>query len=147
VKEDLRVMKLFHPIAGRAKETIWDPADRRLDHVRSFWAPGMTARARIGNDGHDRLEDRDGGRESKSAFASLFGASRARMLLALSEPRTTAELASRFALAPSTVSGHLHALHRAGVVERARRGRYVFYRLNARGRALVALVAERDRAP
>ncbi|MER7766757.1 winged helix-turn-helix domain-containing protein [Kitasatospora sp. NPDC096140] len=65
----------------------------------------------------------------------LIGATRARILAELSEPRSTAELAQRLYLAPATVSYHLQILHRAGLVTRERRSRRVLYqRLGVRPR-------------
>jgi DNA-binding transcriptional ArsR family regulator len=41
------------------------------------------------------------------------------------------ELVQVLGLAPSTVSTHMTELHRAGLVEREKRGRWLFYRLAA----------------
>ena len=38
-------------------------------------------------------------------------------------------------LAPSTVSKHLDILHRAGLIESRKEGRWIYYRLAGRGRA------------
>ncbi|MEU4116529.1 winged helix-turn-helix domain-containing protein [Kitasatospora sp. NPDC028055] len=58
---------------------------------------------------------------------SLLGTSRTALLTHLSQARTTTELADRTGLSPSTVSYHLQALHRGGLVRRTRRSRHVYY--------------------
>lgn len=42
------------------------------------------------------------------------------------------QLVEFFALAPSTVSKHANILHAAGLIERRKQGRWVFYRLATR---------------
>jgi DNA-binding transcriptional ArsR family regulator len=78
------------------------------------------------------------------SLSVLFGASRARVLFAVRDPRTTAELASELRLAPSTVSGHLQSLRSAGVLTRVRHGRRVYYQLNAVGQKLLDVVGSRS---
>jgi DNA-binding MarR family transcriptional regulator len=72
----------------------------------------------------------------------LLGHGRAAVLRAIAHPATTTELAARLGYAPSTVSAHLDVLARAGLVERHRVRRRVFYALNDAGSSLVALLAE-----
>jgi DNA-binding transcriptional ArsR family regulator len=72
----------------------------------------------------------------------LLGSGRATVLRALQQPATTTELAARLSYAPSTVSAHLDVLARAGLVDRHRVRRSVFYGLNETGRALVALLGD-----
>ncbi|MFD8706443.1 winged helix-turn-helix domain-containing protein [Kitasatospora sp. NPDC059648] len=60
-------------------------------------------------------------------LGELIGGSRASILADLTEPRSTAELADRLGLSPSTVSYHLQILHRTGLVRRTRRSRQVLY--------------------
>jgi DNA-binding transcriptional ArsR family regulator len=72
----------------------------------------------------------------------LLGHGRATVLRALERPATTTELARRLSYAPSTVSGHLDVLARAGLVDRHRVRRSVFYGLNQTGASLVALLAD-----
>jgi DNA-binding transcriptional ArsR family regulator len=72
----------------------------------------------------------------------LLGAGRATVLRALEQPATTTELALRLSYAPSTVSAHLDVLARAGLVDRHRVRRSVFYALNETGRSLVALLGD-----
>jgi DNA-binding MarR family transcriptional regulator len=72
----------------------------------------------------------------------LLGQGRAAVLRALAVPATTTELAARMHYAPSTVSAHLDVLVRAGLVERHRVRRRVFYGLNDTGASLLALLAD-----
>ncbi|MCP3820268.1 helix-turn-helix domain-containing protein [Streptomyces sp. A3M-1-3] len=71
----------------------------------------------------------------------LLGRGRAAVLRQLGGPLTTAGLADRLSLAPSTVSEHLSVLAEAGVVTRHRVGRSVYYQLTDTGRSLLALLA------
>lgn len=61
-------------------------------------------------------------------IAAVVGTARAALLADLETARSTAELAARAGYAPGTVSYHLTALHRAGLVSKVRDGRYVLYR-------------------
>jgi DNA-binding transcriptional ArsR family regulator len=72
----------------------------------------------------------------------LLGPGRATVLRALEQPATTTELALRLSYAPSTVSAHLDVLSRAGLIDRHRVRRSVFYGLNETGRSLVALLGD-----
>ncbi len=72
----------------------------------------------------------------------LLGPGRATVLRALEQPASTTELARRLSYAPSTVSAHLDVLLRAGLVDRHRVRRSVFYGLNQTGRSLVALLGD-----
>jgi DNA-binding transcriptional ArsR family regulator len=80
--------------------------------------------------------------EADGRLDLLLGAGRATVLRALEQPATTTELARRLSYAPSTVSAHLDVLSRAGLVDRHRVRRSVFYGLNATGRSLVALLGD-----
>ena len=71
----------------------------------------------------------------------MLGRGRAAVLRELGGPLTTAGLADRLGLAPSTVSEHLSVLSEAGVVTRHRVGRSVYYQLTDMGRSLLALLA------
>jgi DNA-binding transcriptional ArsR family regulator len=73
-------------------------------------------------------------------LTALLGRGRAAVLSGLAEPSTTAGLATRLGLAPSTVSEHLAGLLAAGVVHRRRVGRRVLYELEPAGVALVSLL-------
>ncbi|MFE0380525.1 ArsR/SmtB family transcription factor [Streptomyces inhibens] len=59
------------------------------------------------------------------------------MLLHLTEPRSTTDLARHLALSPGTVSQHLGVLNRAGLVTRARYGHTVLYLRSQLGDQLV----------
>jgi DNA-binding transcriptional ArsR family regulator len=60
-------------------------------------------------------------------IAPVVGAARAALLADLETARSTAELATRIGYAPGTISYHLGALHRAGLVSKVRDGRFVLY--------------------
>lgn len=78
-----------------------------------------------------------GGRTTAPApLARLLGRTRGLLLADLAEPATTAALAARHGLAPSTVSAHLSALEGAGLLARRRAGHEVRYRHTPLGRAL-----------
>jgi DNA-binding transcriptional ArsR family regulator len=70
------------------------------------------------------------------ALEQLVGATRARVLTLLGEPRTTTELSRRGGWSEATTSYHLGVLLRARLVSRTRRGRAVLYRRTALGEAL-----------
>lgn len=72
-------------------------------------------------------------------LTALLGASRARVLQGVRTPQTTTALSSMLQLSPATVSQHLHALHAAGVLERARVGRRVYYLANSLGQEALAV--------
>jgi DNA-binding transcriptional ArsR family regulator len=76
-----------------------------------------------------------GGR-APAPLARLLGRTRALILAGLAEPASTAVLAARHGLAPSTVSAHLSALEGAGLLVRRRHGHEVGYRCTPLGRAL-----------
>jgi DNA-binding transcriptional ArsR family regulator len=61
------------------------------------------------------------------ALARLLGRTRAALLESLTEPASTDTLARRHGLAPSTVSGHLTALHNARLITRRRHRHTVIY--------------------
>ncbi|WP_410567763.1 DUF5937 family protein [Amycolatopsis sp. cmx-4-61] len=70
-------------------------------------------------------------------LAPVVGAARAALLADLETPRSTAELAARTGYSAGTVSYHLGALHRAGLLGKVRDGRYVLYQRTARAVALL----------
>ncbi|WP_326951102.1 helix-turn-helix domain-containing protein [Amycolatopsis sp. NBC_01307] len=68
------------------------------------------------------------GRDRKPAtIARVVGVARAALLADLETARSTAELATQIGYTPGTVSYHLSALHRAGLVSKVRDGRFVLY--------------------
>lgn len=71
----------------------------------------------------------------------LMGATRARLLRDLLQPRSTSELSARHGLAPATVSYHLGVLRGAGLVLRARERRVVLYRCSEQARSLLGATA------
>ena len=70
-------------------------------------------------------------------LGALFGSSRSRMLALLTTPQTTLALSYRLGVTPGAVSLQIRRLTQAGVLNRSRVGRYVFYELNDQGRALL----------
>jgi DNA-binding transcriptional ArsR family regulator len=70
-------------------------------------------------------------------IAPVVGTARAALLADLEPARSTTELAARTGYSPGTVSYHLSALHRAGLVSKIRDGRYVLYRRTAQAGTLL----------
>jgi DNA-binding transcriptional ArsR family regulator len=79
-----------------------------------------------------------GHRHRSGGLADVVGGVRATLLTDLGVDRPTLDLAGRHAMSPSTVSYHLAALHRAGLVSRRRAGRYVLYRRTRRADLLIS---------
>ena len=77
-------------------------------------------------------------------LVTLLGRRRAQVLRALTTSATTSGLAAVLGIPPSTVSEHLSALHAAGVVQRRRAGRQVFYGLEPTGHTLLAMFSPDD---
>jgi DNA-binding transcriptional ArsR family regulator len=73
---------------------------------------------------------------------SLLGRGRTAVLSALRTPSTNRELAQLLRVSESTVSHHLHALARAGLAERQRRGRGVLYSLTPLGHELASSIGD-----
>ncbi|KJY31592.1 winged helix-turn-helix domain-containing protein, partial [Streptomyces sp. NRRL S-495] len=71
-----------------------------------------------------------------AALVGLVGAARARLLVLLTSPATTTDLAHRLGVTPGAVSRHLGALTAAGLLDRTRHGRRVLYRRSSLGDAL-----------
>jgi DNA-binding transcriptional ArsR family regulator len=94
-----------------------------------------------GSDSQSRDPRIEGADVPSKALVALLGVARARVLARLETPQTTAELAAGLGLAPATASSHLVALWRAGVVDRTRVGRRVYYALNVRSQALLRALA------
>jgi DNA-binding transcriptional ArsR family regulator len=74
-----------------------------------------------------------------SALGRLLGPARSRVLVSLSRPKTTREVAADLGLAASTTSEHLRVLADAGVAARTRIGRRVYYRQTVVGQRLVSM--------
>lgn len=72
------------------------------------------------------------------ALAEVLGRTRAVMLSQLDLPMSTTQLATALALSAPTVSAHLHALQRAGIVGSRRDGRSVRYARTRLGDDLLA---------
>lgn len=70
-------------------------------------------------------------------LGAVIGDARAQLLAELEEARSTTDLARRLGYTPGTISYHLSAMHRAGLVTKTRDGRFVLYRRTSRARALL----------
>lgn len=146
------------PASRTARSPSWPPAVRPGSGIRRGAAPPWPSTRRPARSG--RLEqsgrlvrpaddaaraglaaaaDGDAGaRAPGGALVRLLGAPRAKLLMLLSEPASTTELASRLGVTPGAVSQHLRVLSEAGLTARARHGRLVLYSRSALGGALVA---------
>jgi DNA-binding transcriptional ArsR family regulator len=81
----------------------------------------------------------DGRLPGSDALASVIGPARARIMELLVRPTSTTEIANALAITPGGASQQLALLHNAGLVERSRERRHVYYRLSRRGGQLLAL--------
>jgi DNA-binding transcriptional ArsR family regulator len=72
------------------------------------------------------------------ALAEVLGRTRSNLLSQLDLPMTTTQLATALTLSAATLSAHLHALRRAGIVNSRREGRAVLYARTALGDHLLA---------
>jgi DNA-binding transcriptional ArsR family regulator len=77
-----------------------------------------------------------------TALEAALSTGRASVLKGLIVPRTTTELARQLSLAPGAVSAHLSRLKAAGLVERHRSGKRVYYRLSFAGESLLEIFGE-----
>jgi DNA-binding transcriptional ArsR family regulator len=77
-----------------------------------------------------------------SALEAALSPGRASVLKGCLTPRTTTDLARELGLSPAAVSAHLSRLKVAGLVERHRSGRKVFYRLGDAGESLLEIFGE-----
>jgi DNA-binding transcriptional ArsR family regulator len=73
---------------------------------------------------------------TSAALEELLGRTRSRLLTMLEHPASTTEPATTLGVTPGAVSRHLTALHRAGLLNRARTGRSVLYVRSPLGDAL-----------
>lgn len=78
------------------------------------------------------------------ALQAVLGRTRSILLADLAEPSTTATLARRHQLAPSTGSEHLAALQSAGLLSSRRSGRSIYYELTASATPSPAKLAPRS---
>jgi DNA-binding transcriptional ArsR family regulator len=77
-----------------------------------------------------------------AALARLIGRTRAKLLLTLAEPASTATLARRYGLSPGTVSEHLTAMRDAGLLSASRIRHQVLYERTPLGIALITTTAD-----
>ncbi|MFC0105654.1 winged helix-turn-helix domain-containing protein [Kibdelosporangium aridum] len=70
-------------------------------------------------------------------LGAVLGDTRALLLAELHEARSTTELAKRLGYTAGTISYHLGAMHRVGLVTKVRDRRYVLYKRTPRAHALV----------
>ncbi|TCO64912.1 ArsR/SmtB family transcription factor [Actinocrispum wychmicini] len=75
---------------------------------------------------------------ARDALAGVVGRTKARLLRTLASPASTTALATRFGVAPSTISEHLTALVAAGLLTSRRVGRSVQYRRSSLGDEIVS---------
>ena len=105
----------------------WDPQDRSR-HVLIYPArrdPGQAF-------GHGMSPH-----PGEDPLALLIGTTRAAVLRALRQPRTTTELARHIGISPSSASGHAATLRAAGLATSERHGQAVVHRLSELGMALL----------
>ena len=101
--------------------------------VRPPWRPTIAYTSR----GVAQVWGDDEHRTSNGAY-QLLGRTCAKIIAKLKSPQTTIETATAFRLSRAAASEQITRLWRAGVLERTRIGRRVFYALNPKGRALLA---------
>jgi DNA-binding transcriptional ArsR family regulator len=84
----------------------------------------------------------------KQPLAALLGRTRALLLMELSTPASTTQLARSLGLAPGAVGDHLTVLRKAGLLDRARVGPSVLYRRTPLGDALATgALQQHDQRP
>jgi len=101
--------------------------------VRPPWRPTIAYTSR----GVAQVWSDEGHRTSNGAH-QLLGRTCARIITVLKSPQTTIETATALRLSSPAASEQITKLWRAGILERTRIGRRVFYALNPKGRALLA---------
>jgi len=74
--------------------------------------------------------------DAAAALIGVLGATRAQLLTDLDEPDDTTSLATRYGMAPSSLSRHLQALRAAGLLTARRQQRRVLYQRTPLGAAL-----------
>ncbi|MDX8030432.1 helix-turn-helix domain-containing protein [Lentzea sp. BCCO 10_0856] len=70
-------------------------------------------------------------------LGAVIGDARALLLAELEQARSTTDLARRLGYTPGTISYHLSAMHRVGLVTKHRDGRYVLYKRTPQSCALL----------
>ena len=78
-----------------------------------------------------------GGAQDAPGLDPVLGRSRVAILANLDAPSSTTRLARRLRLSNGTVSEHLTAMQRAGLLQSSRRGREVLYERTDLGHALI----------
>jgi len=99
--------------------------------VRPPWQPTITYTSR----GVAELWS-DTAQATPEGLQRLVGHSCAQIMSRLQMPQTTMEMATALKLSPAAASEQITTLWRAGILERTRIGRRVFYSLNERGRTI-----------
>lgn len=82
--------------------------------------------------------------DAAAALGELIGQTRAALLLRLQAPMTTGEVARRAGLTAGAASQHLTALAAAGLLQRTRVGRRVYYQRSGRGERVLAALHSED---
>lgn len=77
------------------------------------------------------------GQAGADHLAALLGPTRAAVLRALAEPRSTAELAGAVEISPASASEHAKVLREANLIDTRRQGRSVRHSLTPMGRSIV----------
>jgi DNA-binding transcriptional ArsR family regulator len=80
--------------------------------------------------------------DAAGALGELIGQTRASLLLRMLAPMTTGEVARRAGLTAGAASQHLTALAGAGMLQRTRVGRRVYYQRSARAERVLAALRE-----
>lgn len=101
--------------------------------VRPPWRPTIAYTSR----GVAQVWSDDENKTAGGAY-QLLGRTCAKIIAKLKSPQTTIETATALRLSTAAASEQITRLWRAGILERTRIGRRVFYALNPKGRALLA---------
>ncbi|WP_406335568.1 winged helix-turn-helix domain-containing protein [Streptomyces zaomyceticus] len=88
-----------------------------------------------------------GARGGAGGLSAALGRTRTEVLLALTEPRTTTDLARRTGISNATASAHATALRAAGLITTTRTGRSVHHERTPLGALLLAGGADRGAPP
>jgi DNA-binding transcriptional ArsR family regulator len=82
---------------------------------------------------------------SPKGLSRVLGSPRAKILTRLQEPKTTKQLACALLMSPASVSEQIMKLWQAGMLDRTRIGRNVFYVLSERGKTIFTLLEREHR--